>query len=210
MKDRVIYWVRISQFLGLAGISLFLAAAYTPLPELLAGWATIRPQIAPADAIVVLAGSVSPSGVLSDGSRRRTVHGIVLFQEGFAPLLVLSGGSAIETGPREAEVRAELARTMGVPSEAILTDSGAQTTREEAVRMQSLLRSRGVRTILLVTHAQHMLRAKGLFERAGFEILPAPVNGPERTLESEARLDLFRRTAGEMLAWLYYRFAGYL
>src|SRR5712691_8556482 len=121
-------WVHISQLLGLAGIALFFAAAFTPLPELLAGWATMRPQVARADAIVVLAGSVEPSGVQSGGSLRRTVHGIDLFQKGLAPLLVLSGGPAIEKGLGEAEVRADLAQTLGVPREAILADSGGHTT----------------------------------------------------------------------------------
>src|SRR5437879_930500 len=116
-------WRHTSRAVGLAGIALLFVAAFTPLPELIAAWATIPPQIAHADAIVVLAGSLSPSGALSVGSLRRTVHGIVLFREGLAPLLVLSGGPAIGKELREAEVRAGLARTFGVPREAILTDS---------------------------------------------------------------------------------------
>ena len=203
-------WRHTARAFGLAGIALFFVAAFTPLPERIAGWATIAPQIAHADAIVVLAGSLSPSGALTAGSLRRTVHGIVLFREGLAPLLVLSGGPAIDKGLREAEVRAGLARTLGVPHEAILADSGGHTTRDEAVRLRPILQPRGVRTILLVTDAEHMPRARGVFERAGFEVLPAPVGEPEPTLEPGARLDLFGRTAQEMLAGLYYRLVGSL
>jgi len=202
-------WVRISRILGGASISLFFGIAFTPLPEVLARWEAVSPQLEPADVIVVLAGgSVSPSGVLTDIALRRTIHGVLVFQKGLAPFLVLSAGSA--KSPKGAEARAELARTLRVPGEAILIVAGSRTTHEEVVRIQFLLRPRGVRTMLLVTDAEHMSRAKRLFERAGFEVLAAPVNAPESAREPGNRLDLFRRTAREMLALLYYRLAGYL
>jgi hypothetical protein len=55
----------------------------------------------------------------------------------------------------------------------ILTESEAQTTREEAVKSGALLREKGVGRILLVTGSHHMSRAQRLFERAGFEVLAA-------------------------------------
>jgi uncharacterized SAM-binding protein YcdF (DUF218 family) len=127
----------------------------------------------PSDAIVVLGASVSPSGMLSLESSRRTNHGIVLYRRGLAPVLVLSDG-AYAGGPTEADVRAEQARLHGVPADAILTETRAHTTREEALRVKTLLESRGARTILLVTNTGHLARARPLFERAGSEVRPAP------------------------------------
>jgi uncharacterized SAM-binding protein YcdF (DUF218 family) len=93
----------------------------------------------------------------------------------------------------------------------ILAETQARTTREEAVRLGELLRSKGVRRILLVTDSQHLPRAEALFERAGYEVSSAPADDfSSVAVEAEERLRLMRRIAQEILARLYYRLAGYL
>src|SRR5262245_64649685 len=92
-------------------------------------------RLLPSDAIVVLGGSISPSGMLSLESLRRTNRGIELYLRGLAPVLVLLGGST-DGGPTEAEVRTAQARLHGIPADAILTDTRAHTTREEATRVR--------------------------------------------------------------------------
>lgn len=191
----------IARRLGLGVIVLCVCAAFTPLPNLLADWVTTLPEPGPADAIVVLAGDPT--------ELQRTVGGIVLYRQGLAPLVVFSGAKGGPL-PWESQRRAELARQLGVPETAILTAS-AHTTREESVRIERLLRPRSVRKILLVTGAQHMVRAKPLFERAGFEVLAAPadeLSPPAAT--PEGRLQLARRTLAEIFALLAYRVAGRL
>jgi uncharacterized SAM-binding protein YcdF (DUF218 family) len=153
---------------------------------------------------------VDQTGELGRNSLRRTVRAIVLQRAGVAPLLVLLG-PASDGGPSEAEVRADLARRFGVRAEAILTEATAWTTREEASRVRALLQPRGVRRILLVTNSQHMLRAKALFERAGFEVLAATADDISDTVDSpDGRLELTRIVLQELLALGYYRVAGYL
>ena len=141
--------------------------------------------------------------MLADSSLRRAVRGIALERQGLAPVIVFSGGLGGGT-VSEAEVRAALARDLGVPADHILTDTEARTTREEAIRLPRLLSSIGARRILLVTDPQHMARAMALFQRAGLEVLPAPAEDPERSA------DLARAVLSEWLARLYYRLAGYL
>jgi uncharacterized SAM-binding protein YcdF (DUF218 family) len=141
---------------------------------------------------------------------RRLVHGIVLHRRGLAPLLVLSGVTP-RVGPSEPEVRARLARELGVPSAVILPVIGANTTREEALRVGAELGPRGVRSILLVSSPLHLVRARAVFERQGFAVHPAPVeNMPLRAQSSGERLALTRYFAQELVGWLYYRVAGYL
>jgi len=98
--------------IGLIGVVAFLVAAFSPLADRLNRWLSVPPDLVRADAIVVLGGSVSRSGVLSLESQRRTNRGIELYQRGLAPLLVLLGGSS-GGGPTEADVRAEQARLHG-------------------------------------------------------------------------------------------------
>ena len=187
----------------------FLAIAFSPLAHLLDLWTAPRPQLVPSDAIVVLAGNVSASGILSRESALRTAHGISLYLRGLAPLLIFSGG-AHEGGPTEAEVRVKLARLEGIPSEAILTETRARTTQEEALCVKALLQERRVRAILLVTNSQHLLRARPLFERAGFEVHPAPADTFSAPDAPEQRLALMREILKDRLGWVYYRLAGYL
>ena len=200
-------WNRLCRLIGLAGVVFFLAIAFSPLAHILDLWTAPGPQLVPSDAIVVLAADVSPSGILSRESALRTAHGISLYFRGLAPLLVLSGG-AHEGGPTQAEVRVKLARRKGIPSEAILTETAAHTTQEEALRIKGLLQERGVRAILLVTNSQHLLRARPLFERAGFEVHPAPSDTFSAPDAPEERLALMREILKDLLGWVYYRLAG--
>lgn len=198
------------RLLGILGTILFLLCAFTPLPNLLSRHLGVSSRIEPAGAIVVLGAGVDQTGELGADSLRRTVRGIVLQREGLAPLLVLLG-PASDGGPPEAEVRAGLAHRLGVPAEAVLTVPLVRTTHEEASRVQALLQPRGVRRILLVTNSQHMLRAKALFERAGFGVLPVTADEISDTADApEGRLKLTRVVLQESLALVYYRVAGYL
>jgi uncharacterized SAM-binding protein YcdF (DUF218 family) len=200
---------RVCRLIGLVGVVAFLATAFSPLANRLNQWAAVPPELAPSDAIVVLGAWISPSGMLSLESLRRTNHGIELFRRGLAPTLVLLGGAS-PGGPTEADVRADQARLHGVPADAILTEIRAHTTREEATRVKALLQSKGARTILLVTNGGHLARARPLFERAGFAVHPAPSDTFVRSDSPEPRLDLMRLLVKEFLGWLYYRVAGYI
>lgn len=195
--------------LGLAGIVSLCLAAFTPVPNLLDQWAGVAPQLEPADAVVVLAGSVNATGVLSQASLRRALHGMLLYQRGLAPLLVFSGPPN-EEGIVEGEVRAEMAKVLGIPSTAIVLETTARTTGEEATQMAALLQPRGVHTILLVTDVHHMQRSQQLFQNAGFTVHPGPVDDLSLARSPEGRLRLTRRVLQEGLARFYYQLAGYL
>jgi uncharacterized SAM-binding protein YcdF (DUF218 family) len=201
---------RLVQSLGLVTVVTFFVVSFTPLPNVLNRWAGVPSQLQPAEAIVVLAAGMNDQGVLSDRSLQRTIHGIVLFQRGFAPLLAFSGPVNRQSGRDEAGVRAEMARLFGVSTSALVTETTALTTREEAARMAGLLQPRGVSNILLVTSYDHMLRSRVLFEKVGFNVQPASVDDLSEAQQPEARLHLMRRLAQEFLARVYYRLAGYL
>jgi uncharacterized SAM-binding protein YcdF (DUF218 family) len=200
---------RVARLIGLIGVVGFLVTAFTPLAHRLNLATAVPAELVPSDAIVVLGAWVSPSGTLSSESLRRTNHGIALYRRGLAPTLVLLGGSA-SGGPSEADARAEQARLHGVPAQAILTETRVRTTREEAARVKELLQSKGARTILLVTNAGHLARARPLFERAGFHVYPAPSDSFVEASSPESRLELMRVLIREFFGWLFYWVAGYI
>ncbi|HWC04361.1 MAG TPA: ElyC/SanA/YdcF family protein, partial [Methylomirabilota bacterium] len=70
---------------------------------------------------------------------------------------------------------------------------------------------RGVQSILLVSSPLHLVRARQVFERQGFEVHPAPVEDVLlRAQRPGARLAVARAVVKELVGLLYYRLAGYL
>jgi uncharacterized SAM-binding protein YcdF (DUF218 family) len=59
-----------------------------------------------------------------------------------------------------------------------------------------------------VTNTGHLARAPPLFERAGFEVRPAPSDTFVDSDAPETRLASMRMPLREFLDWLYYRVAG--
>ena len=78
------------------------------------------------------------------------------------------------------------------------------------MRVKALLQPKGARTILLVTNAGHLARARPLFERAGFAVHPASSDTFIQSDSPETRLELMRVLVKEFVGWLYYRVAGYI
>ena len=197
-------WALVRRLVGLAGVLGFVIGAFTPLANFVDRRLSIPSRLEPADAIIVLAHGIDADSVLTNNSMRRALRGIALYKQGLAPFLVFSG-LAGNRAPREAEVRAELAREMGISPAAVLAKGAARTTREEAASLGALLLPMGVRRVLLVTHSEHMWRARRLFERASFEVLPASVADFYDASTPEDRLALTRGIIQELAARLYDR-----
>ena len=186
-------WVRkllLCSLLLLVTLSSPLAA--TPLIGLLESW-YLPPQLAPADrfdAIVVLGGGVDEKGSLrpttepSSYSRNRTTCGVDLFQQGYAPTLVLTGGDAriFGTGPQEAIEMQRWAIRLGVPESATRIDTEARNTYENATGTKRLI---GSASILLVSSASHLPRAVPVFTKQGFRVTPAPCDYASQNLPRE-------------------------
>lgn len=151
------------------------------------------------DAIVVLGGGVlqpgtlRPTADLSSLSKNRTTCGVDLYQQGYAPKLVFSGGNGYafkDAYLRDAPQMQRWAERLGVPKEAIVVEDQSRTTYENATETKRLL---GAGSILLVTSANHLPRATALFMKQGFRVMPVPCdflmqNRPGDSLED---LDLF-------------------
>lgn len=195
--------------IGLAGLVALLALCFTPVTDVVGRWLAKAPhRVEPADAIVVLGSGIREDGTLADSSLRRALHGIELYRQALAGTLVFTGPRN-RAGFTEALVRARLAREMGVPPSAILVEATALTTREEAERVATVLRARGMSRILLVMDVEAVRRAAGLFERQGFHVVPSPALDVSNGTPG-GRLHLTRLILIELLALVYYHAAGYL
>jgi uncharacterized SAM-binding protein YcdF (DUF218 family) len=195
------------RLLGAAACAGFVVAGFTPLGELARERLRPAPQLETADAIVVLGAGVDREGILDAYSLRRALHGMLLYRQGLAPVIVFMGTTY--GGPSEAEVRAELARRLGLPEAAVIAEARGRTTREEARLARGLLSARGGRRVLLVTGELHLPRAAAAFRRAGLEPLAAPVAELSAARRPEDRIAVVWGVVRESLARLYYTLAGY-
>ena len=134
-------------------------------------------------AIVVLGGGVLPlapeygQAQPSASTAARLRYGLKLARQTGLPL-GFSGGvgwAAAGQGPWPSEAQAALAMAREAGQDIGWLDGQSRDTFENAQAMRALLQPAGVNKIALVTQAWHMPRSRAHFERAGFEVLPAPM-----------------------------------
>jgi uncharacterized SAM-binding protein YcdF (DUF218 family) len=146
-------------------------------------WSYPPPEPEPAgiQAVVVLAGNLSPP----DGPRRRAelghttvyrcIHAAKLYRR-LGPLPVLVCGGPAPGGsscPPVAEVMREFLVEMGVVPTDLLVEADSRTTHENAVGARAVLDPLGYRRVFLVTEASHMPRAERCFRKEGFHVVPS-------------------------------------
>lgn len=108
-----------------------------------------------------------------------TASGLVLERLRYAARLarasglpvLASGGSPEGRGPEAVFMKEILEAEFGVPVRWV--EPRSRSTWENARESRRILAREGIDTILLVTHAWHMPRARRAFEDAGFRVIPA-------------------------------------
>jgi uncharacterized SAM-binding protein YcdF (DUF218 family) len=155
---------------------------------------------APADAIVVL-GAAQWNGRPSTDLKARLDHAYDLYHDGYAPMIVLTGG----TGPgdiySESSVSRDYLASRGVPENAMRMVGGLSTWQNLQEARSSELRED--ERVLLVSDPFHMFRVKRMAQDLGLVALTSPTNTspirPNSSLE-------YRYVARETLAYLAYLF----
>ncbi|WP_313459874.1 YdcF family protein [Stenotrophomonas sp.] len=134
-------------------------------------WVGERDQAAKADAIIVLGAAAydaKPSPVFEERIR----HGLDLYRQGYAPLLIFTGGYG-GTAARfsESQVARRYAIKQGVPDEAILIETASRTTRQNLVEARRLMEQRSLHRVIIVSDPLHMARALRLAHELGIDAL---------------------------------------
>jgi len=148
-------------------------------------WRDLPPENTPsAEVIVLLGGGTEPGDppramaeINSAGDR--VLYAAKLYQEGAAPVILVSGGNVEFSSDRTstpAQEMTELLLLMGVPESAIWQQPDSQNTYEDALYSGEILADNDVNEVILVTSAMHMPRSKALFENQDISVIPAPVD----------------------------------
>lgn len=201
--------MRVAVRLLLLLVALAAALVYfrEPLLRRMGALLVVQDRDAPADAIVVLSGSLPD----------RVLHGVDLHRAGLAPLLVLTreaewpGLQELRARgidiPERYELNREIARQLGIPDEAVvMVDERAGSTITEVAALLPVLRRRGIRSILLVTSKTHTRRAAAIFATLSggdieVRVSPTPYD-PFSPDDWWRRREMTRRVLTEYGKWL--------
>jgi uncharacterized SAM-binding protein YcdF (DUF218 family) len=172
-------------FFGITGMRIARAAAEAPRKK--------------ADAIVIF-GAAEYAGHPSPVYRARLDHGYELFQQGMAPVVITTGGSAQDPDFSEGGVGRDYLLRRGVPEQALIAETQGSDTAQSAARVANIMRANGMRSCIAVSDAYHVFRIRALLEHEGVqvELAPRPESRPHSLGE---RFVAVMREAASYLAW---------
>ncbi|MDQ3147342.1 MAG: YdcF family protein [Actinomycetota bacterium] len=154
--------------------------------------ASRRDEARPAEAIVVL-GAAQYDGEPSPVFRSRLDHAVDLYQDGVAPVVVVTGGRQEGDSFTEASAGLGYLREQGVATEDVLLEARGTTSWESLRAAARFLRPDGIDEVVLVSSPFHALRTTHIAGEVGLDGRASPTrSGPESTVTQLA--DLGRET----------------
>jgi uncharacterized SAM-binding protein YcdF (DUF218 family) len=130
-------------------------------------------QRRPVDAIVVL-GAAQYNGRPSPVLRARLDHAVTLYREGYAPLVVVTGGVGRGDTTSEAIVGQRYLVAREVPEEDIVAQPVGRSTRTSMTAVGEWLRGRNLKRVLLVSDPFHMFRLRLEARRIDLDAYTSP------------------------------------
>lgn len=125
-----------------------------------------NPPTHKADAALILGNRAFLHGMPNPCLIGRVDEGVTLSQQGLVSTLVMSGGLDVEDGLIEAESMKILALNKGFKGE-ILLESRSRSTLENLKFSRPILKSSGIKSIIITSEPYHMWRVKKLVD-AGY------------------------------------------
>ncbi len=153
----------------------------------------------PADAILVLGARVYADGRASEALSERVQTGVMLYHQGYAKRMIMSGGIG-EGGHSEPRVMRNLAVQAGVPVELILEDEKGINTEATIRNLEEIERRHEIKTVLAVSHYHHLPRIQLLCARRGLRCYTVPADEGSELLRKTPYY-VFRETVA--LIWAY-------
>jgi len=192
-RRRVLRWV---------AALVALAVAYVGITFVLVYRASRTDGARPADAIVVL-GAAQYDGRPSLVLRDRLDRAYELWEEGYAPVIVVTGGRREGDRFTEAAAGYRYLRDRGVPDEALLQEVQGRSSYESLSAAARFLKDRDLTSVVLVTDGYHAYRVKAIARELGLEASVSPARN--RLSRSSELRQLLRETAavsvGRLIGW---------
>lgn len=154
----------------------------------------------PADAIAVF-GAAEYDGRPSPVLRARLDHGLDLYQEKLAPMIITLGGGDPTDRHSEGGVGRDYLMAHGVPDSAIIAETESDDTEESAKRLATIARTNHLTSIVVVSDGTHLFRVHALCSSMGLNV----VTSPRQELRTLPFPDRVKRTVHEILSYSFWR-----
>jgi uncharacterized SAM-binding protein YcdF (DUF218 family) len=191
------------------GLALIALAAYVVVTFVQVWQVSRRDDARRAQAIVVF-GAAQYNGTPSPVLRARLDHAIALFRQGYADVVVVTGGRVgNDPSGTEASVSAKYLAEHGVPDSAVLREVRGRTSWQSLASAAAFLKQRGIRRVILVSDGFHALRVRAMAKELGLTAYTSPSRASpirgmrklpyfvkETAAVSVGRVFGFRRVAG--------------
>ncbi|HEX7103180.1 MAG TPA: YdcF family protein [Nitrolancea sp.] len=159
-----------------------------------------KDEATPADAIVVL-GAAQWNGSPSTILKARLDHAYDLYASGYAPMIVLTGGTGPGDTHSESEVSKAYLQKRGVPASAMRTVGGLTSWQSlQEARANDL---RDGEHIILVSDPFHMFRVKHMSEDLGLVAYTSPTHTSPIRPNTPTEYRYVAREVGAYLAYLF-------
>ena len=183
--------------LGFTAIIALLGILLFPLAQIYTfGYTDYTRQ---ADVAVVFGARAFPDGRLSTTLAARVDRGIALYNEGYVPKLLFTGGIDAD-GVNEPEMMRRYAVARGIPDSSIILDEGGYNTDLSAQNTVPMFREREMRRVLAVSQNYHLPRIKMTYRAGGFNVLTVPAHSDH--LIPGTHRNLMRETVAFWAYWL--------
>ena len=166
-------------------IAVILIYFVTVLSIILSG---LKDNLFKTDLIVVLGTKVSPEGIPSAGLAARLNKAIEIYQQGYAPHILVSGGTGKE-GYDESIAMADFLIARGIPASAIVKDGQGNNTRATARNTYQYMQQHQLNSVIVISQYYHIARIKLAFKHEGIRQIGSgsPAYGSWRDFYSVSR-----------------------
>jgi uncharacterized SAM-binding protein YcdF (DUF218 family) len=154
----------------------------------------------PADAIAVF-GAAEYDGRPSPVLRARLDHGLGLYQEKLAPLIITLGGGDPTDRHSEGGVGRDYLMAHGVPDSAIIAETESNDTEESTKRLAAIAHANHLKSIVVVSDGTHLFRVHALCSSMGLHVMTSP----RKELRPPSFVDNVERTGHEILSYCFWR-----
>ncbi len=164
---------RRSILLRLAAILLAVVAIYSARVAYRIVRASGGDSLRKADAIVVF-GAAEYAGRPSPVLKARLDHALDLYLQGYAPVVITTGGAGLDPVYSEGGVGRDYLTRHGVPDVSVIGETQGSDTAESSDRVGAIMHKNHMRTALVVSDAYHIFRIKQMMAAEDVRAFGAP------------------------------------
>lgn len=154
----------------------------------------------PADAIAIF-GAAEYDGRPSPVLRARLDHGLELYDENVAPLIVTLGGGDPTDRHSEGGVGRNYLIAHGIPDSAIIAETESGNTEESVRRLAAIAHKNHLSRIVVVSDGTHLFRVHALCSSMGLTV----DTSPRQELRTLPFSDRAERIGHEILSYSFWR-----